>query len=539
MLKQLLSGITMLCALTAVAQTPQTAANKPAFTIADVHDSPQRRFPFPNGGDLSGDRYLLHQSSLVDLIARAYDVDPEMVQGGPSWLEMRRFEIVAKADPATTPANLKLMLQALLADRFHLVLHKGEASMPAYLLTVASGKSKMKPSTAEDAQQQCNPVSNAETAGGVPLIAISCTAMSADELAKFLHDAANGYLAQPVVNQTGLDGKWDFTLKWTGRAQLARAGADGISIFDAVDKQLGLKLDLKSASRTVWIVDSVNDKPTANSPAVAKELPEPPPAQFEISTIRPSKPDEKPMGRFNGLQMSLTGLSLKELITFAWELNGNDPNMIVNAPASLGDVKYDITAKAPTPDTVPGKRQQPSIDNEVFQQMMRSLLTDRFNMKVHMEDRPIDAYTLVADHPRLKEADPKSRTHCKDGPGPDGKDPRIANPSLNQLVTCQNMTTAQMSLEFSHFANGYIYNPVKDATGLKGSYDFTLNWSGAQLTILKPPPPPGTPQQAPEFDSTMTFYDAVDKQLGLKLVKEKRPVSVVVIEHMDTTPTEN
>jgi uncharacterized protein (TIGR03435 family) len=539
MLKQLLSGITMLCAFATTGIAQQPAPAKPTFTIADVHDSPQHRFPFSNGFELSGNRYLVHQSTLVDLIAHAYDVDAEMVQGGPSWLEMKRFDVVAKADPATTPANLKLMLQALLADRFHLVLHKGEASMPAYLLTVPTGKSKMKPSTAgDDAPQQCNPVTNAETAGGVPLIVLSCTAMSTDQLAKFLHEAAGGYLTQPVVNQTSLEGKWDFTLKWTGRGQLTKAGADGISIFDAVDKQLGLKLDLKTAPRTVWIVDSVNDKPTPNSPAVANELPEPPPAQFEIATIRPSKPDEKPMGRFNGLQMSLVALSLKDLVTFAWELNSVDPNVLVNAPASLGDVKYDIIAKAPAPNLPPGSRQQPSIDNEEFEQMMRTLLTERFNMKVHMEDRPIDAFKLVADHPHMQAADPNSRTRCKQGPGPDGKDPRIANPAMNMLISCQNMTPKQMGEMFALYASGYVYSPALDATGLKGGYDFSLNWSSADQTILKSVPPAGG-QQAPEFDTTMTFYDAVDKQLGLKLVKEKRPVPVLVIEHMDTTPAEN
>ena len=534
--KQLLLGLSMLCSLSAAAQEP-----RPAFTIADVHDSPHRAFPFSNGGDLKGDRYLLRQSTIVDMIAKAYSVDPEMVQEGPSWLEMKRFDIVAKAAPTTSPADLKLMLQSLLAERFKLVLHKGEAPMPAFLITAPGGKSKLKPAEEGEDHQDCKPSSTPETAGGAPLIVVSCTGMTADEITSFMHDAANGYFTKPVVNQTGLEGRWDFTIKWTGMGNRAKAGADSISAFDALEKQLGLKVELKTAPRPVWIVDSVNEKPTPNSADVAKELPDPPPAQFEVATIKPSKSDEPPMGRIANGQMNITAMSLKFLITFAWDINPNNPDMIVNAPKWLDEAKFDMVAKMAAPEPVAGKRPaQTSLDDEEFRQMIRALLIERFKMQVHMDDQPIDAYTMVSDHPKLKPADPKSRTHCKEGPGPDGKDPRSANPVLNMLISCQNMTTEQMGQQFTQFAAGYIYSPVKDATGLKGTYDFTLNWSSANQTILKPPPPPSNGQPQPsEPDMTLSFYDAVDRQLGLKLVKEKRPTPVLVIDHIEATPTEN
>ena len=543
LLKPPFCGSLVLFLLSAVCNAQQPISG-PAFAIADIHDSPHRAFPFSNGGNLKGDRYYLRQSTIVEMIAKAYGVDPEMIQAGPSWLEMRRFDVAAKADPGTPPTALKLMLQSLLADRFKLVMHKGEAPMPAFLLTAPGGKSTMKPSVADDdTPQQCLPDLNAPTAGGVPLLVISCTAMSADELATFLHDAAGGYLTQPVVNQTGLNGKWDFTVKWTARGQLAKAGADGISIFDAVSKQLGLKLDLETAPRPVWIVDSVNEEPSPNSPDVAKKLPEPPPARFEVATIKPSKSSEQPMGRLINGQMTTNAMSLKFLITFAWDLNANDSNMIVNAPKWLDENKFDMVAKAAPPEPVPGKRApQISVDDEEFRQMLRALLIERFKMQVHMEDRPIDAYKLIADHPKMKAADPKSRTRCVEGPGPGGKDPRLANPAMNMLITCQNMTPKQMGEEFAHFAAGYVYSPVRDATELKGAYDFTLSWSSANQTILKPPPTPpssGSQQQTSDPDGAMTFYDAVDKQLGLKLVKEKRPVPVLIIESIQETPTEN
>ena len=86
--------------------------------------------------------------------------------------------------------------------------------------------------------------------------------------------------------------------------------------------------------------------------------------------------------------------------------------------------------------------------------MLQTLMEDRFKLKTHREDRPINAYTLVAASPKLKKADPLLRTGCKEGPGADGKDPRIASPVLNRLVTCQNMTMADFAQELTNLANG-------------------------------------------------------------------------------------
>jgi uncharacterized protein (TIGR03435 family) len=71
-------------------------------------------------------------------------------------------------------------------------------------------------------------------------------------LADTLHDFAGGYLDHPVIDETNLAGAWNFTIKWTPRNQLEKQGADGISIFAAVERQLGLKLELKTAPRPVF-----------------------------------------------------------------------------------------------------------------------------------------------------------------------------------------------------------------------------------------------------------------------------------------------
>src|SRR5580692_7668631 len=101
-----------------LAQSPATV---PKFDLTEVHPSPHVTFPFMDGGNLHGDRYALRQASMADLISTAYHVDITNVQGGPSWLEMQRFDIQAKATPGTSADDLRLMLRSLLADRFHLV----------------------------------------------------------------------------------------------------------------------------------------------------------------------------------------------------------------------------------------------------------------------------------------------------------------------------------------------------------------------------------------------------------------------------------
>ena len=182
------------------------------------------------------------------------------------------------------------------------------------------------------------------------------------------------------------------------------------------------------------------------------------------------------------------------------------------------------------------------INYEDLRNMMRAMISERFQMKWHMEDRPITAYTLVAVKPKLKPTtDPTERTRCKEGPGPDGKDPRIASPILNRLVTCQNMTIAQIGDELQHVANGYIFNTVADGTGLKGSYDFTLSFSSSDKILPTAPaaPPAGDAANSSDPNGALSIFDAVNKDLGLKLEKTKRPYPVLVIDHMEETPTEN
>ena len=115
------------------------------------------------------------------------------------------------------------------------------------------------------AEGSCTPLPppDNQPASAPVYISLSCKSLTMAALAESLHNFADGYLDQPVVDQTNLAGNWDLTLKWSPRMLLEKQGADGISIFAAVEKQLGLKLELKTASRPAFKVVSV-DVPAGN-----------------------------------------------------------------------------------------------------------------------------------------------------------------------------------------------------------------------------------------------------------------------------------
>ena len=516
---------------------PAFSQSAPSFDAVDVHPSPHRANPFPDGGFLRGNRYVYRQATMVDVIAAAYNVNAAKVLGGPSWLEADRFDIIAKAPANTSPETVKLMLQSLLADRFKLTYHNGDKAQPAFVLSVGKGKPRLKQSEGAD-NSNCDNKTPPRDPGStdIPTIIVSCHNMSMEEFATALHNMAGGYLPNPVVDSTNLKGAWDFDLRWTPRGLLQRAGADGISIFDAVDKQLGLKLDLQTAARPAFIVDSVNRLPTPNAPDLAQTLPPVPPLQFDVATVKASKPDTPFTGKISGGLVDVTGASLKFVIDYAWNLNPNSSEVPANAPKWLDTDKFDITAKVLTETSISGPKNTPAMNDQELRNMIQTFLADRFKMQSHIEERPITAYTLIAIKPKLRPADPASRTRCAEGPGPDGKDPRNSSTVLNRLVTCQNMTLAQIGDELQNLAPGYIYNQVLDATNIPGSWDFTLSFSSADQIKAAAA---STDNGASDPNGALSIFDAVSRQLGLKLEKQKRPVPILVIDHIEEKPTDN
>lgn len=531
----------LLCTLALLA-TPVFGQSQPKFDIADVRVSDRQINVAMTGGQLRAGRYELHNATMVDLIRTAYGIEAEKVAGGPNWLELDRYTVIAKAPNGTSADAVKGMLKSLLAERFKLAVHEDTRPLTAFHMTVIGGKHKMK-EAAGTAPGGCQPAPPQQQEPGViPKQTGVCRGMTMTAFAQLLPRAVGQYLPNPVVDMTGLQGGYDFEFSFTPRPLLAQAGSDGISLFDALEQQLGLKLELKEVPSSALVVDSVERTPTANSPDVAKALPPPPPPEFEVATIKPTSPDQKgtnariqPTGMVN-----VVGMPLRTLISLAWDLNSDE---LIDAPKWTETARFDIVARAFASTT---QMDQPPIEIDTLRQMLRTFLIEQFQMKTHVENRPVNGYVLSAPKPRLTKADPASRTRCSEGPAANSADPRNRNPILSRLITCQNMTMAQFAERLQSLANGYVRVPALDATGLEGGYTFTVNFS--PIGIIQGaagrggeagPTPGGAALAASEPNGALSLSEALDRQLGLKLELQKRPLPVLVIDSMAEKPLEN
>jgi uncharacterized protein (TIGR03435 family) len=527
-----LAFASLLAQATTASATSGPATSAPAFILADVHPSPWTIHPYTIGDTLQGDRYTFRQATMVDLIANAYSLDPSVIRGGPSWLDFDRFDIVAQAPPGTPAPTLKLMLRGLLTDRFGLVTHNGTAPAPAWLLTAE----KPKLAEAQSGTTEC--VGARSSIPGAPIVAIACHNMSMDQFAPTLLQLDRGYFYnKPVVDATGLSGSYDFQFQWTPSGSIFRAGSNGISLFDALQKQLGLKLDLQTAPRPVLLVDHVRRAPTPNPPGIEKTLPPELPAHFEVAVIKPNNYEEQPGGfTVRGCSDDMTD-SLQHFIQAAWDLDLNQTDDVVGLPKWGASDHYDIQARASAEDLVQlpnGKRQ---IQLEQACQMLRQLLIERFGVEAHREERLGTGYNLESAGPKLKPANPSERTQCVWGPVPGEKDPRFANPILDDVFHCQNITLAEFGRQLPFFSLGMIFSPVLDDTGLQGRYDFTLSFterdrpqSASSVTNASAPADP---------NGAISLSEAIRHQLGLKLEKVRRPVPVLVIDHINRLPSDN
>src|SRR5215475_5760758 len=131
---------------------------QPKFDVADVHVSPTARgFGQNFGGVLREGHYVNRDATMLQLIGSAYGVSEDNISGGPGWVSLDLFDVIAKVPDGTTPATANLMLQSLLADRFGLVTHRGTQPVPRYVMTVAKGGSKLKAASGSG-NPSCQPV---------------------------------------------------------------------------------------------------------------------------------------------------------------------------------------------------------------------------------------------------------------------------------------------------------------------------------------------------------------------------------------------
>jgi uncharacterized protein (TIGR03435 family) len=214
---------------------------------------------------VKGRQVLTINTTLSDLITFAYNLHARQIQGGPSWMEEDKFDIIGQPQAEGVPnqEQLRAMIRGVLQDRFRLATHQDKRELPAYALVVANSGPKL---TRNDTNPNGLPALLFKGLGMLPAVNAS--------MGDFARTLQLAVLDRPVVDRTGLQGRFDFTLRWTPDESQFRSMGVRIppppddpnappGLFTAVQEQLGLRLESTNAPVDVLVIDGV-EKPSEN-----------------------------------------------------------------------------------------------------------------------------------------------------------------------------------------------------------------------------------------------------------------------------------
>jgi uncharacterized protein (TIGR03435 family) len=278
-------GVVAYCTAAAVAfaQAPALDSQKPAFEVSTV----KRNVSGDTRGEsvFQSDRYMARNVRVHDLIAEAYRVRTFQISGGPDWIRSDRFDIVAKAassaplalingpngvrQPSETPF---VMLRGLLNDRFKLAVHTESREGPIYELVMARDDSRngpqLRPPATDCAKlDPAGPPPPGGFCGGIRTGIGRMTGKSAPM--RQLASVLSGVVQRQVVDRTNLPGLFDFDLAFSpmalnaDAADVAASVDGGISLFTALQEQLGVKLQPQRGPIDYLVIDRV-EPPTEN-----------------------------------------------------------------------------------------------------------------------------------------------------------------------------------------------------------------------------------------------------------------------------------
>jgi len=242
---------------------PMAANASLTFEVATIKlsnpDTPGKLFT------VRGRQVLTINTTLNDLIVFAYDLHQKQIAGGPDWAESQKYDVTGQPEAPGIPSIVQLrgMIRQLLTDRFKLAFHRDKREMPVYAIVVGPNGHKL---TKNDANPNGLPGLIFRGLGNLPV--------SNATMADFAGVLQSAVMDRPVVDKTGLTGRWDFAIRWT--PDESQFGGLGVrvpaptndanappGIFTAFTEQLGLKLDPTRAPVDVLVIDKV-EKPSEN-----------------------------------------------------------------------------------------------------------------------------------------------------------------------------------------------------------------------------------------------------------------------------------
>jgi uncharacterized protein (TIGR03435 family) len=244
---------------------PMDANAHPSFEVATIKpskaDQPGKFFRF------RGHRFTTTNTSLDDLISYSYRLHDNQIIAAPGWAGTEKYDIDAEPDGEGAPNDQqwKDMMQKLIAERFALTFHRDKKELPVYVLSVARNGPKLSKSRS-DPNGNFHWSFRGRIGGDLTLYNAS--------MADFANLMQRNVLDRPVVDQTGLTGRYDINLDWTpddsqftGMGAKASPPTDSANaapnLYTAIQEQIGLKLDATKALAEVLVIDHV-EKPSEN-----------------------------------------------------------------------------------------------------------------------------------------------------------------------------------------------------------------------------------------------------------------------------------
>ena len=228
--------------------------------------------------------------------------------------------------------------------------------------------------------------------------------------------------------------------------------------------------------------------------------------EFDTAVVKLNKSGaaEPSGGILPGGQFSVTNISMIEVLQFAYKVDGN---AISGIPGWFRNDHFDIIGKGPT-----------NTADATLRLMLQSLLAKEFKLAVHEEMKPQNGFALLVakDGPKLQKA--ASVPAMPSNQFEDARDPCLRSTgSEGVLADCTSITMPELAKRLSSLAPMYVDRPVVDQTGLSGTYDLKLRWTGKNKI---------------EAEGGLTLFDAVTK-LGLKLEQKKVMLPGLVIDHVE------
>jgi bla regulator protein blaR1 len=498
--------------------------------------------------------FISKNASLQQVIRAAYGVEDDRISGAPDWLRSEKYDVEAKEDGSgmDDPRKLsfdehvseqKRMLQALLADRLKLSLHRETRDLTVYALVIAKNGPKLQESKPGDTYPNGHKdPDGVSRPGGIHFEGQKLIAQGVPVGPMLFH--LSRQLHRTVVDETALSGTYDFTLKLPDGVPLgidnpAPPESYEPAVSAAIEQQLGLKLETRKASMEIFVIDHVERPAESQSQNTTATSP-----VYQVASVKLDQAGTASLKTGKGIirQRLMFGLGtftgenvlLQDLIRAAYRV---EDYQISGAPDWFTSELYDVDAKAEK--SAVDEMQKLGNDQRNFenQGMLQVLLQDRFKLSLRHETKDLPIYSLVvAEAGKLHEAQgdcgpppPMWKAGMPPPPPPCGNLRVFAwvgrldglKVPITQLVASLSARTRRK---------------VLDKTNLGGKYDIDLVWDPDPSEF---PPRPAylaaTYQPDPNSPPLLT---AIQRQLGLKLEPQTAPVELLVIDHAEK-PSEN